>query len=157
MKDIDIPKSFHFIKEKHEKFIANICKNETVYTLNSEDGYAFSETFFIDDDNGDVFDKILFWSTIEAAELCQTGEWADHDIEIIDLASFLELWCISIKNDNLIIGTDSTADMVSYEIDPLDLIIEIIDNLKQNKPKFVLNKFEDIFDLEQQVKRVLED
>lgn len=155
MREIEIPKSFQFIEGNHKAFVSEVCKNKEVYVLMSDEGYAFSETIFIDDDNGDVIDKMLFWSNIKAVEACRIGDWSDHNIEEIDLVTFLEQWCVSLKNDDLIIGTNPTHDMVSYEIDPLDLVLEIIEQLRKENIPIKLKQFESVAELEKQAKRVL--
>lgn len=156
MRSIDIPQQFHDINNRHKTFIENICRNETFHTLKSDEGYAFSETLFIDDDEGGLYDKMLFWSTVAEAELCRIEEWSAHEIETISLVQFIERWCIAISNEEQMIGTEPFPDMLSYEIDPLDLIIEILEELKRTGKTLSFSNFQGIDDLEKQVMKALE-
>ena len=51
-----------------------------------------------------------------------------------------------MSNDGLLIGTDFNQNMFGFEIDPLDLIIELGKELKDQK-KIELQKYHQISDL----------
>lgn len=157
MQNIDIPEAFHFVATRHQNFVNEVCLHEKVYTLKSEEGYAITNSVLMEDDEGNTFEKMCFWSGTEAAALCQIDEWADHSIEVIDLATFLERWCIGLSNAGYIIGTDPDEALISYETDALSLILAIVQRLKQMNKVLALSGAADILELEKQVTAILAD
>jgi hypothetical protein len=53
------------------------------------------------------------------------------------------------------IGTDFDDNLYGYEADPLELILEIVEQLKTLDKKVEFENFEDLNDLESQIKEAL--
>jgi hypothetical protein len=60
-----------------------------------------------------------------------------------------------MENDGLLVGTEFNQHMFGYETEPLELILEITQELKTLNKEILLKKFDGIYDLEEQVKDIL--
>ncbi|ESU24657.1 hypothetical protein FLJC2902T_31890 [Flavobacterium limnosediminis JC2902] len=144
------------IRLKHEKFIKKVCETNIVYGLESEDGFATSSSNDLEDEDGEPIGIICFWSEKALANSCVKNNWEEYKPTEINLAEFIENWCIGIDNDGLLIGTNFDQNMFGHEVEGYELILELIDELKKNKKELEFQKFENLADLETQIKEVLE-
>ncbi|MEM1356584.1 MAG: DUF2750 domain-containing protein [Bacteroidota bacterium] len=144
-------------RQRHNKFIEEVVGNSQVWLLENASGVANSTSHEYEDQEGNSLELICFWSDRKRAKVCAKEVWSSYTPKEIPLAAFLENWCIGLANDNRIIGTNFDWNMFGYEIDPLELIIEIITELKKQGKSLSLRKFSGIEDLEAQVKEVLEE
>ncbi|WP_345164692.1 DUF2750 domain-containing protein [Nibribacter koreensis] len=144
------------VRQRHERFIKKICEMETVIGLESEDGFATSSSNNYEDENKNPISMICFWSEKALARACSKDGWKNYTPTEIPLSEFLENWCVGMDNDGLLLGTNFDQNMFGHEIEPLDLILEITAELKSSGKKLELQKFENIEDLEKQVKAILE-
>jgi hypothetical protein len=146
---------FDTLEKRHQKFITTICESEIVYALKNRKGFATSSSNHYDDTDGNPVGMICFWGEKARAKSCIKEGWKRYKIQEIQLADFLESWCIGMENDGLIIGTAFDQNMFGYEAEPLELILEITQELKTLKKEIPLRKFDGIYDLEAQVKDIL--
>mgnify|MGYP003582675654 FL=1 len=142
--------------DRHNVFVKNVTETGVVYALKNEDGYATSSSNELEGDDGEPVEMICFWSDKALAESCIEEEWADYEVEALTIADFLENWCIGMSNEGVIAGTNFNSKMLGYEIEPLDLILEIIEAYIGLNKELPLKKFDDINDLEKQVRRIVE-
>ncbi|WP_205500881.1 DUF2750 domain-containing protein [Rufibacter psychrotolerans] len=142
------------VKQRHERFIKKICETEIVIGLESEEGFATSSSNNYEDEDDNPIQMICFWSERALAKACAKDGWANYTPTEIPLSEFLENWCVGMNNDGLLIGTNFDQNMFGHEVEPFDLILEIIAELKSSGKKLYLQKFEDINDLESQVKEL---
>jgi hypothetical protein len=119
------------LKQRHEKFIQTICVNEKVYALEGEDGFATSYSNELEDEDGNSFDVLCFWSDKAGANSCIHSEWTGYQITEIPLAEFLENWCIGMSNDGLLVGTNFDRNLFGYEVDPLEILLEVLNELEE--------------------------
>ena len=98
---------------------------------------------------------ICFWAEKVRAKSCAKDEWKKHKVTEIPLAEFMENWCIGMANDGLLIGTQFDQNLFGYEIEPLDLIIELTTELKLIGKELTFRKFNGIADLETQVNGII--
>lgn len=143
------------IRLKHERFIKTVCKTNIVYGLENQVGFATSSSNEFEDEDGEPIEIICFWSEEILAKVCAKNEWKKYKAIPIDLGDFIENWCIGIHNDGLLVGTNFDQNMFGNEIEGYNLIIELIDELKKTKKELKLKKFENIQDLESQIKKIL--
>lgn len=87
---------------------------------------------------------------------CVKNGWEEYEPTEIDLAEFIENWCIGIDNDELLVGTNFDQNMFGYEIEGYELILELIKELKKNKKELDFEKFENLEDLETQIREAME-
>ncbi|PIF46140.1 uncharacterized protein DUF2750 [Chryseobacterium sp. 52] len=145
------------IKNRHTDFIKKVCESNTVYALKGDQGYATSYSNEMEDEDGEAVQIVCFWSDEARAKSCIEGEWIDYQIDTLSLNSFVENWCLGLNNDGLIIGTNFDNHLFGFEIEPLEIILEIIEELKKNGKSIRLNKFDSILDMENQIREVLND
>lgn len=139
------------VKLSQEGFIKKISETNSVYALESEDGLASSDSNDYDDENGEPIGVICFWSEKELAQTCVKNDWAKYQVVEVPLSEFIENWCLSINNDGLLVGTNFDQDMFGSEIEPLELILELIKELKLNKSTVKFLTFDNLADLEKQI------
>ena len=144
------------LEKRHENFVKTISENEIIYALKNDDGYATSSSNKIDDEEGNAIEVVCFWSDKAVAKSCIKNEWNEYEVDELNLAEFLENWCVGMSNDVLIVGTNFDQNLFGYEVEPLDLILEIISELNLKNKQIEFRKFEGIKDLETQVKNALE-
>ncbi|WP_298897301.1 DUF2750 domain-containing protein [uncultured Psychroserpens sp.] len=144
------------LKNRHLKFIKTVSETEIVYGLKSKSGFATSSSTQYEDDDGNPIGMICFWSEKVRAKSCAKDEWKKYEVTEISLSEFMENWCIGMANDELLIGTQFDQNLFGYETEPLELIIELINELKSIGKELNFRKFNGIVDLEKQVKKVTE-
>lgn len=143
------------VRLKHEKFVKKVCETSIVYGLEDEDGFATSSSNDLEDENGVPIGIICFWSDKALAKSCVKNGWEEYEPTEINLAEFIENWCIGIDNDELLVGTNFDQNMFGFEIEGYELILELIDELKKNKKELEFQKFENIEDLENQIREAI--
>lgn len=144
------------IRLKHEKFVKQVCETTIVYGLESEDGFATSSSNDFEDEDGEPVGIICFWSEKALAKSCAKDDWKGYETTEIDLAEFIENWCIGIDNDELLVGTNFDQNMFGFEVEGYELILELVEELKKNKKELEFQKFENLEDLETQIKEAME-
>ncbi|MBU2941033.1 DUF2750 domain-containing protein [Lacinutrix sp. C3R15] len=143
------------LKNRHQKFIKTVSENGIVYGLKSKNGFATSSSTQFEDDNGNSIGIICFWAEKVRAKSCAKDEWKKYKATEIPLAEFMENWCVGMANDGLLIGTQFDQNLFGYEVEPLDLIIELTTELKSIEKDLTFRKFNGIEDLEKQVNRMI--
>lgn len=133
----------------------SVCKSQIVYILESDEGIATSSSNDFEDENGEPIEILCFWSVKAYAKACQKEGWNNYSIEEVSLSDFLENWCVGISNDELLVGTNFDANMFGFEAEPLELILEILEELKSNKIELEFNKYQSHSDFENQVREIL--
>lgn len=139
------------LQNRHKRFIQKVCETEIVYGLKSEDGFATSYSINFEDEDGEAIGLICFWSENAMAKSCTKDNWLPYEVTEISLTEFMESWCIGMNNDGLLAATNFDQNMFGYEIEPLDLILELIQELKSlgKEPEFL--QYENLCDLESQI------
>jgi len=143
------------VRLKHEKFIKSVCETNSVYGLACEDGFATSSSTNFEDEAGEPVGIICFWSEKALANSCIKNGWKEYKLTEISLAEFIENWCIGMDNDELLVGTNFDQNMFGFEIEPFDLMIELVEELKTTKKELEFLKFKNLADLEDQINKSL--
>lgn len=145
------------VQQRYRKFIETICKTQVIYGLRSDSGFATSvSNDFQDEETSEPAILICFWSELVLAKVLAKEEWASYKPEIIALNSFLENWCIGMYHDNTFAGINFDRNLFGYEVDTLEMALEIIKEIKEHTYTVQLLKFKDIDNLEYQIKQLLE-
>ena len=145
------------VQNRHKDFIKKISETGIVYALKDEKGYATSYSSEIEYEDGDPVQIICFWSDAARAKSCIENEWNQYEASSIPLNEFLENWCLGMNSDGLIVGTNFDNNLFGYEAEPLELILDIITELRSTGKTVELRKFENMEDLENQIREVLKD
>lgn len=143
------------IKLRYERFVKTTCETSIVYGLKSEEGFATSSSNSEENENEEPIGIICFWSEKAVAKSCIKNEWEEYQVTEISLSAFIENWCIGMHNDNLLAGINFDQNMFGYEINPLALILDLINQLRQLKLEIIFTKFDNIDDLDRQVRNVI--
>ena len=144
------------VKKKHKNFIKEVTDNEAVWCLKSDKGLATSSSVKYEDESGEPIKIVCFWSNRKLANVCGKKYWEDYVPTEMELSVFLENWCVGLHNDDLIVGTNFDWNLFGQENDPVELILEIAEVLQEKNKDLDFRKFENIKDLETQVKDIYE-
>lgn len=145
------------IKNKHKKFIQEVTDNEIVWVLRSKEGLATSSSNEYEDEDGEPIEIVCFWSNQKLASVCGKKFWKEYSAVEIELSIFLENWCVGLSNDDLIVGTNFDWNLFGQENDPIELILEITEEMQKKKKDLKFKKFKNIKDLETQAKKIYDE
>ncbi|MEG0925208.1 DUF2750 domain-containing protein [Chryseobacterium sp.] len=145
------------VQNRYKDFIKKISETETVYALKDEKGYATSYSNEIEDENGEPVQIVCFWSDAARAKSCVDQEWNHYEISSISLREFIENWCLGMNSDGIIVGTNFDSHLFGYEAEPLEVIMDSIKELRTTGKSLELRKFENMEDLESQIREILKD
>jgi hypothetical protein len=109
--------------ERHQHFVQRVLASGVVWGLKGADGWVMSCS--TDDDTEDR-EIIPFWSDRAYASQCAKDDWADYLPTEIPLNEFLDGWLPGMDTDGLLVGTNWTAHLVGHEVEPLELLDEIV-------------------------------
>lgn len=141
---------------RYERFIKQVCETKSLYALESADGLATSSSHDYEDEDDNPVPLICFWSDVEMAKSCIQSGWQGFEIKRIGLTDFLENWCVGMSGDGLLVGINFDSTMLGFEAEPNELLLDLITELKYLNTKISFERFKDLEDLENQVKRVLD-
>lgn len=71
------------------------------------------------------------------------------------MTEFIENWCIGMEGDWLLVGTEFDQNMFGFEVDPLELIIDLLNELEANNQQLKFTKFKDQVTLKSQINEIL--
>jgi len=114
---------------QHKLFVAEVAQEGLVWGLNCPEGWANA-------DSCEFEDVIVypFWSNADLAKTCAVAEWSIYQPKSLELAEFLENWCVGMHKEYILPGVNWDKDMDGKELEALDLALQIVQELKrQNK------------------------
>ncbi|HEX2960090.1 MAG TPA: DUF2750 domain-containing protein [Chitinispirillaceae bacterium] len=141
-------------KKKHQQFIQQVCKSGNVWGLENEEGFAMASSAEFENSDGNAAEVLCFWSDINLAKACANDEWKAYSTTKIELGDFMENWCIGMFEDELLAGTDFDAALSGYELDPLDLILDLCEELKKSNHAIRFENYADIDEFIEEVKSI---
>jgi hypothetical protein len=109
-------------KERHDRFVQRVVELRQVWGLKSEEGWACTASTA---DGGEDRDVMPFWSDRAYAKQCAKDDWSDYEPTPIPLVLFVGEWMPGIAAEGCLVGTNWSAQLCGYEIEPLDLSAEI--------------------------------
>lgn len=145
------------IQQSHEKFIKEICETGVVWGLEKDEEFATSISDQYEDEDGEAIEMICVWSDKASAIACAKDDWTDHTPMEIPLADFIEKWCLGMDDDGLMVGTNFDENLFGTEADPLELIVEIYNELKKTKKPIRLENYDNLGELVKEIKTILEE
>lgn len=144
------------IENRHKRFIKVVCKTGMVYGLECEDGFATSSSVHFEDEDDNPIGMICFWAEKALAKSCIKSAWSAYKVTEIPLVAFIENWCVGMNGDGLLVGTEFDQNMYGYEAEPLELIIDLLNELEVNNQQLNFTKFKNNADLKFQVQEILD-
>lgn len=145
------------IRLKYEKFVKNVCATGIVYALESKTGIARSSSTEYEDDEGNAIPLTCVWSQAAYARACATNGWEGYTVKEIPLNKFMENWCVGMHYDGVLTGVEFDKGMFGMETEPLELLADIITELKATGKEVELENYEDLNELEEIVNQFLDD
>ena len=129
-------------------FIKEICQDQKVYLLTSDQGFAISYSEEFEYEDGTNLEVICFWSNTDLAEKAKRNQWANHKIDSIDLNTFLEEWLFGMIEEVSLVVVNFDETSKGEEQSPLDTILAIVHELSQAEKTFKLNHFKDLNEIQ---------
>jgi hypothetical protein len=139
------------IIHRHKIFIERVVALGEVWGLKSEEGFAVCPSNDYDDT-----DVLLFWSDKAYANAVAKDEWELYEPACIPLSHFLENWLVGMQQDGALVGSNFDANLFGQETEPLELTIELLDEIKRQQKVVELEKYNSLIDFEEQVRRAME-
>ena len=144
------------IQKQHRRFVVNIVKTGIVWALQSKEGCASSFSNKYENENGDPENIICFWSDKKRAHVCQRKNWPNYTVKDIPLSIFMENWLIGMDQDGSIAGTNFDWNMFGFEALPLNLLLEIFDEMNSLNKTQTFSKYNDQKEFELAARETLE-
>jgi len=145
------------VQAKHNTFIKKIVETKVVYSLENEEGFATSYSNEYEHEDGEPVEIICFWSEKADAEACAKDAWEGYKLAELTLEDFIENWCSGMYEDNLLVGTAFDSNMFGQETEPLELILQILNEAEKAGVALSLEKYESTVELREIVKDLIEE
>jgi hypothetical protein len=115
-------------QKRYDTFVDRIIENESVWGLKTknQDGLAVAPSNEYEDT-----DVMVFWSDKSYAQRCAKEEWIEYEPTSIPLDLFVKNWLTGLTEDNLLVGTNWNGDLIGLEVEPIDLLNDIIEKINQ--------------------------
>ncbi len=143
------------IEKRHKRFLKTVCESEIVYALKNTKGFATSSSINHENDEGEPIGIICFWAEKALAKSCIKDHWLTYKVVEISLTEFMEVWCIGMENDGLIIGTEFDQNMFGFEAKPLELVLDLATELESSGKEVSFKNFRRIKEIENRIKAII--
>lgn len=143
------------IQAKHNTFVKKIVETKVVYSLENEEGFATSYSNEYEHEDGEPVEIICFWSEKADAEACAKDNWEGYTVAQLQLEEFVEEWCSGMYEDNLLVGTEFDSNMFGQETEPLELILQIVNEAEKAGVALEFEKYESTTELREIVKDLI--
>ncbi len=139
--------------DKQKEFAESIISKNMVWALASSQGFVKASSQQFEDAQ-----VIPFWSDEDEAGSLNRKGWENYKPASMSVPEFLENWLVGMYNQGLLVGINWTADASNEneEVEPLDLALEIANQLIAQGKDITLTKYKDIKDYHGQVEKILE-
>ncbi|AMR34223.1 hypothetical protein A0256_23610 [Mucilaginibacter sp. PAMC 26640] len=114
------------IESKYNQFVERVAATKLVWGLKNKTGWANTES--AEDDEVGV---IPFWSDRAYAKICARDDWKSFSPTEVPLGMFLEDWCMDLSENDTLAGINWDANMLGKEVDALELVVAILNRLKE--------------------------
>jgi hypothetical protein len=141
-------------KKMHEQFIKQVCETGIVWGLENEEGFAMASSAEFENSEGEPVEVLCFWSDKGLANSCINDEWTSYKPAQVKIGEFMESWCLGMYEDELLTGTNFDPELAGYELEPLDLILELCDELKKRDKQIDFENYADLDEFIEEVKSI---
>jgi hypothetical protein len=112
------------VEENHQRFIRRAVEHERVWSVRTETGPIVVDSDA--DEEGEEEPRVvyLFFSDEPYAKRVLRESWPDfpdYRTEEISLFDFLFRWLPGMHDDNHLVGTNWTGDLIGLEVEPADV------------------------------------
>jgi hypothetical protein len=140
------------LEEQHKLFVLQSVESGQVWGLHCKEGWANADSC--------EFEEVIvypFWSSAELAQSCAIQEWKIYQPKSLDLAEFLENWCVGMYKEYILAGINWNEQMEGKELDSLDLALQIIQELKRRNVQLKYKLYKNQAELERVLLEVITD
>jgi Protein of unknown function (DUF2750) len=146
----NMDKEDEILELRHRRFVSQAAETQTIWGLTNTKRWATSSSSFFRNE-----EAMPFWSQEKDATACAKDEWKGYHAGAIPLGEFLENWSAGLYEDNFLIGTNWDSNLIGKELEPLDLVLELIEELKSQKKDIQLDGFASLEELEEQIRAMI--
>ena len=133
----------------HRKFVTDVVATGIVWTLEDDEGCANIDSETYETEAGEPEIVLCYWSDEKGARASSKKHWPDHDVGEITLSDFMENWCVGMQSDGVIAGTNFDPELLGTEIQPLDLLLELFEELRKNGKEMLFEHYPSQAEFEQ--------
>lgn len=131
----------------YRAFVQQAVAADEVWGLEGEEGLAISSS-----SENEEQDVIPFWSGEALAKAVAVDDWATFKPSAMTVAEFLENWLVGMHNDELLVGTNWSAELSGKEVEPLVLALDLAKELEASGKEIEFANYKDLKDFQQQVR-----
>jgi hypothetical protein len=142
-------------RERYERFIRRVCETGVAWTLRDDEGFVTTDSNEYENEEGEALVLFCFWSDEAEARACAAEGWAAYRPEGIPLGTFIEDWCVWMSDDEMLAGIEFDGDLVGHEQEPLQLVLDLANELSRAGRSVPLAKFERLEDLTTLIERLV--
>lgn len=137
---------------QHALFIQQVAETGLVWGLHCTEGWANA-------DSCEFEDVIVypFWSSADLAKVCAIQEWAIYQPKSLELAEFLENWCVGMHKEYILPGVNWDENMDGKELESLDLGLQIVQELKKTGKELTFKLYTSQAEYEKMILDVISD
>jgi hypothetical protein len=135
--------------EQHQNFIRKIVASGIVWGLESDEGWATAMSNHFDETV-----VVPFWSDSDLAAAAAQEDWEGYEPTMVDMSEFLEAWLMGMHNDEHLIGTNWTSELMGLEKEPIDAALEVIALLMEQGKRLKLEVHKDLEHFQSELRRI---
>ncbi|RYF83892.1 MAG: DUF2750 domain-containing protein, partial [Chitinophagaceae bacterium] len=127
-----------------------VTSTQLVWALASSEGFASMPSREFEETN-----VMPFWSNeADAAAMLQTGK-VQYQPKSVTLSDFLENLLVGLHNENGLVGTEWVQNSIGEEKEPLQVAMDIANQLLTNKKELALKKYNNLEEFKTQIEKVV--
>lgn len=129
----------------YQAFVKRVVQTGIVFTLqDDEDFFAECPSESYNNDLGEPEAVYCFWDSADAAQACQQEEWGNYRVVEINLADFMYENLIEMDSDQHLVGVSFDAQLYGTEIEPIELLADLLDEIKSQGLDTSFDEFEEL-------------
>jgi len=140
------------IETQHKLFVQQVAETGLVWGLHCKDGWANADSC--------EFEGVIvypFWSNPDLAQICAISEWSVYAPKSLELAEFLENWCVGMHKEYILPGINWDENMDGKELESLDLALQIVQELKRQGKELTFKLYKSQTEFENMILDVVAD
>ena len=138
-------------EQEKKNFAKSVISNNLIWGLASSKGFIKANSVEYEDTQ-----VIPFWSNEDDAALAINKGWENYKPASMPVSEFLENWLVGMYNEGMLVGINWSNNSPKVELEPLELALEIANQLIEQGKELKLTKYNDVEHYQEQVKNILE-
>ncbi|ADU92514.1 DUF2750 domain-containing protein [Taylorella equigenitalis] len=149
-------KNTAFIDESYELFLSEVVEGGKAYALIGETGSALVPSNHYSDFEDCECPVLCLWSSELRARACKKAEWSGYKLKEIPLNELLASWCLGMNQDGVIAGLNLDSNLFGKEMPPLELAMDILNQIVKSGNSNDIVAFLDIEDFKNELMEISE-